>query len=526
MKPRAAWLGSFAGRRLALAGGLAVIFWGALVVRFHHPVYGFTRFLQFDAAAEAGALPEMRAHPVFVYRDTGGYDGQYYAQLALHPDLRSPALPDAIDNLRFRARRILGSALAWVLALGDAERIPRVYAVLNLAAWLALAPLLWVLLPVRDARGWVAWAALLFSAGALVSVRLALTDLPALLALALAWRTLERGGARGAVGWLAAASLVRETSLAAVVAWWERPGLAPRTWLRPAACALAAAAPLAAWIAYVRCVAPAGGEGAAGLAWPFAGLVAKVGELAAPGSGSAGGWLALTTALAFAGTLAQALWFVVRPRPADRVWRLGAAFVALSLVLGTAVWEGHPGAASRVLLPLTFAFALDAARGRMPWAWLLCGALPVLAGIEALRTVPHDPTEISAGRGARAAWVARGTAGFFPAERRGTETWAWSRGTSRLVVRTWSAAPGPARVRLELRSLDARELSVRSAGRELWRGPCDPRWQSVEFAVPALAADGVELEIVSDAPPVREHAGTDARALAWVVRRVALLPAE
>ena len=82
-----------------------------------------------------------------------------------------------MGNVPYRARRILGSALAWLIAGGNPAHIANVYSGLNIAVWLVLAVLLWRLLPVNDARSWVAWAGVMFSAGALHSVRLALTDL-------------------------------------------------------------------------------------------------------------------------------------------------------------------------------------------------------------------------------------------------------------------------------------------------------------------------------------------------------------
>lgn len=55
----------------------------------------------------------------------------------------------------------------------------RVYAGLNLAVWAGLAALLWRIFPGATWRETLAWGGVLFSAGVLHSVRLALTDLPA-----------------------------------------------------------------------------------------------------------------------------------------------------------------------------------------------------------------------------------------------------------------------------------------------------------------------------------------------------------
>ena len=167
-----------AGRRALLAAAaLAVIAFALLAGRFWHPYYGFTKFVQLDAADARSGIPEIREHPVFAYDGFNGYDGAAYTQIAFYPLLDSPDLQPALGNVPYRARRILGSALAWVLAAGNPARIANTYAALNLAVWLVLAVTLWRVLPVRDARSWLAWAGVMFSAGALHSVRLALTDL-------------------------------------------------------------------------------------------------------------------------------------------------------------------------------------------------------------------------------------------------------------------------------------------------------------------------------------------------------------
>src|ERR1051326_8903385 len=163
------------------AGIAAVVLFLALGARFWHPVYGFTAFLQLDASNDALKIAAFREHPVYVYRNTGGYDGLYYAQIAYHPLLDSPELKPAIDSLAYRAQRILPAALAWILSAGNPAVIVHVYSLLNVVAWLALAGLLWRLLDVNDTRDLLAWIGVMFSAGALSSVRYALTDLVALM---------------------------------------------------------------------------------------------------------------------------------------------------------------------------------------------------------------------------------------------------------------------------------------------------------------------------------------------------------
>src|SRR5207244_12034421 len=163
-----------------------------------------------------------------------------------------------VDTIPYRARRILAPLLSWGIALGNPAWIVHVYSLVNVAAWLLLAAWLWSLLRVDDARGWIAWAGLLFSAGALYSVRLALPDLVALAIVAGAMLALERGRRGTALGALAAAALARETSLLALVGFWEPPWLSKRNVVGAAV----TAAPLAAWIGYIRWRVGPGGAGA------------------------------------------------------------------------------------------------------------------------------------------------------------------------------------------------------------------------------------------------------------------------
>src|SRR5206468_1019279 len=102
-----------------IAGGLAVAAFAVLAGRFWHPYYGFTKFVQLDEADARSGIHEIREHPVFVYEGFNGYDAAAYTQIAFHPSLDSPELQPAIGNVPYRARRILGSALAWLLAAGN-----------------------------------------------------------------------------------------------------------------------------------------------------------------------------------------------------------------------------------------------------------------------------------------------------------------------------------------------------------------------------------------------------------------------
>jgi hypothetical protein len=495
------------------AGVAAVVLFLGLVARFWHPVYGFTRFLQLDSSNDHTKIAAFRSLPIYVYRDTGGYDGLYYAQIAYHPSLTAAELAPAVDGLAYRGRRILAPLLAWMLALGNPGWIVHVYSLLNVAAWLALAALLWRLFPVRDARGSMAWAGVLFSAGALSSVRYALPDLVAVTFLAAAMLLLERRRVGGAIAALAAAGLARETSLASVIGFGERPWLSRRNALR----AFVAMAPLALWLGYIRWRVGPGLAGARNFAWPFAGWIGKLMASFAALDTEGDHLLAVTTLLATLGLTVQAVFFVTRLRPQDRWWRVGAAYVALFLILGTAVWEGFPGASTRVLLPLTLAFNVLAYRVRAPVAWLLVGNLAVAAGLLALKDVPRDATELAAARGRGIACVANLRDGWYGLEQDARHRWAWSRAHATIAIEAWPKKPQTLDFEFSARSLTPRSLIVRQAGREIWRGRVTMALKSTRPMRVELTDGEATLEFFTDAPAVPESATPGARLLAFAL---------
>ena len=521
MRRIGAWLWRW---RIGLAGWLAVAAFAGLVGRFWDPCYGFTKLLMLDEGAARTGIHELRDHPIYVYHGETGYDGHYYAQIAFHPGLDAPDLAGGMDKLSYRARRILGSALAWALAGGASARIANTYAALNLGVWLVLAGLLWRLLAVSDGRSWLAWAGLLFSAGALHSVRLALPDLLGTTLLAAMMLLAERGRAGGALGALALAGLARETTLAAVVALWRGPWRAPRAWLRNVGRVVLVALPLVLWLAYVRTKAGPLDSGAGNFSWPIIGWVEK---------GVAAGydlfclpdyfrWLGVTTLLAFGGLTVQAVYFVRRPEGGDAWWRLGAIHVVMLLGLGPSVWEGQPGAAARVLLPLSLAFAVRAVRQRAGLAWLLAGNLAVFSGVLALWNVPTTPRELTAGRTVGGAYVVQLGEGWFGTERDRSHAWAWSAGRGGLELKFWAPGRDTVRVSLGLRSLAPRPLEIRQEGRVVWRGEVGPRSQQIEFFLRRLATEATKLEFLAGGEPVRESPNADARPLSFAVYDVRL----
>lgn len=502
-------------RRLALAGLCAVAGFFALIGRFWDPYYGFTKLLQVDESDAAVAIPAMRTAPVFVYRGANGYDGAAYAQIAYDPLLRSPDLERAVGDVPYRARRILGSAAAWVLAAGNPARIATTYAALDIAVWLAFAAFVWRLLPVDDWRSWLAWAGLLFSAGAVHSVRLALTDLPGIALAGAALAIAERKRPWASAGVLAVAALARETSLAVLPGLWRGPWTSPRAWIRNAGQAALAAIPLLAWMAYVWARAGAAPQGLGNFDWPIVGFVQKAEDaVAALWEQPQFIWVDATTVLAFIALTVQAAYLLRRPRWDDLWWRAGIVAVAMMACFGRAVWEGNPGAATRVLLPMSLAFAVLAVRERAGLAWIVAGGLGVASGLIILVQVPADPRELGAGRTAGTAYLVGLESGWYGRESNDRHVWSWSPGEGRLELRTSpTVAARAVDALIGVTAVTARRLAISQGGRALWNGVIGPKLRRIDLV--RVQADGPPLVLSTSAPP--SAAAGDPRKLGFAV---------
>jgi hypothetical protein len=125
------------GVRVAFVVGIALFLW--CVGQFYHRDSGFSSLISIGDMLSPTKVTRLRQVPHYTYEGSPGYDGAYYVQLALYPTLDNPELTRAIDNLPYRAKRILFCWLAWLLGAGQPTWIVQVHALLNVGCWLALA---------------------------------------------------------------------------------------------------------------------------------------------------------------------------------------------------------------------------------------------------------------------------------------------------------------------------------------------------------------------------------------------------
>lgn len=328
---------------------------------------GFTSLLSFGTQRFDERLPALRPLPLAKLSEPG-FDGQFGAQLAVDPDLRRPEVRDALDNPAYRGRRIFLAWTAHVIGGGDPWTILQVYALQNVVFWLVLA---WLIMrELRDAptpSAIATWLGCMMTIGALDNVRQSLSDLAGVLLLTLAVIAMRKERTWAAVGALGLSGLVRETSLLGITVLWPDGARGKQPIYRTALLCACAVLPLLLWVAWLSWVIPGGNAlGRGNFDWPGLAFVRHcwicLGQLAR-GNFDSRYLLGLIGAV---GLASQSLGLLLRPRPAEYWWRIGASFAVLFWVLGDSVWKGYWSAA-RAVLPMTFAFNLLAVGHRRFW---------------------------------------------------------------------------------------------------------------------------------------------------------------
>jgi hypothetical protein len=442
-------------RRYTIAYVVLALRFVSTLAAHHDPRTGFTPLVYFGERFQRDRISQLADVPIFTARDSDGYDGQFYAQLAAAGNPFNPELRRALDSPPYRSQRILLPLAAHLAGLGRPAWALAAYALANLVCWLALAVLLarwWF--PPANLHNLLRWIGTLFGSGMILSVTRSLVDGPALLAIAIGVRAVERNRHALAAVVLAAAGLVRETSVLAAQAFVPSPVQSRRAWLRAAALGLVTIAPAALWAVVLHLHYGSGG-GARNIALPFSALPGKLHDISR--SWRAQGWDgARDEVLVLVSLAVQVVSIAARPRVRLVWWRVGAAFAFFSLCLGPPVWEGSPSAATRSVLPLTLAFNVLAPETPAGLALLAAGNLTVLSAPELVADIPGETRSL--GRHLSADYRTN----WFGGERLGHDTWRWSSGDATLVILNESDRPVSLTLTFGVRSVTDRSVVVRA----------------------------------------------------------------
>lgn len=222
----------------------------------------------------------------------------------------------------------------------------------------------------------------------------------------------------------------------------------------------------------------------------------------------------------------QFLYLLLRPQWSQAWWRIGISYAVLMIFLGDAVWEGYPGAASRVLLPLQLAFNVLVPAGRAWGLVLVLGNLTMLAAPAALESpmgegyLIRGPDALVYGAGRQKLSV-EFSDDWYPVERHNNDYWCWSAGSTGLTVLNPQAMPLVVRLRFTLNVNATRNVRLQLNGTSLWAtemGNHDSL--NVVLNELVLPPGASALDFSTDTPSSR--VGSDPRLLAFRLQNLRL----
>ena len=333
--------------RIALVGVVCVLPLRYVLNRFSPETY-FTSLIYYGTDFYATAIPEVRQIKPEL-SSAGGYDGQFYSQIAIHPSLRTVGLRESLDAPAYRAMRPFLPWLSHLAGFGRPFWILQAYALSNLLFWYLLVFGLLHYLRPTSGRDYLCILAACLSSGVLFSLQRALVDLPA--------ATLCFFGAslaeEFAVVAIAAAVLTKETYILQLIERSFRRGktgsLAPA--MTKYACILV---PALLWHSYVHFTFGPTHFGT-NVGWPFSGYLAAILEATKTLPHRHLGFSAVTPLLAPLSLLVQGFYLFWAPRSDSIYRRTGMAFAVGSIFLSSDVFVEQISYC-RDLIPVSLAF--------------------------------------------------------------------------------------------------------------------------------------------------------------------------
>jgi hypothetical protein len=342
------------------------------VARQFSPGHGFTRLLEVGRVSLPRALPEFQALNPITFPGKG-YDGQFYAQVAIDPLLKSPRLVTALDDAEYRSRRIAMPALSWLLGVGEPARVVTCYTLINFVAWFCLLGLILKSVQPQTAQAWMCVGATMWSSGVFASLQRSLTDLPAATALVAAG-TLTGRSAGTAL--LALSLLTKETY--AVCVWLPFANLSGKTdsvWQRITTLA-AIILPLLLWLIYVHSRLKTDAYTTGDVSWPFEGWIYGLLFLVKHKKAYA--------VIAALSLVVQLIYLGWRPQYTSFYWCIAVSFALASCLMGDDPFTSDVSF-TRDLLPVTVGFnaLLIKESPRKFCYWFLAGNIGLASGVVA-----------------------------------------------------------------------------------------------------------------------------------------------
>ncbi|MBM3853800.1 MAG: hypothetical protein FJ399_11695 [Verrucomicrobia bacterium] len=186
----------------------------------------------------------------------------------------------------------------------------------------------------------------------------------------------------------------------------------------------------------------------------------------------------------------------------------------MMVFLSTPVWEGFPGASTRVLLPMTLAFNVLVPRGRRWLPLLVAGNLTVVAAYKEFTPPAREFHRVTGERVVLGAVRVEPADGWYGPENHGRDRWRWSAGQAELVIRNASGGPLSVVVRGRAAAPDQRNLRIFAAEAMVWSGTIGERQTAFQFGK-VVPEEGAVLRFISDRKG--RMIDTDPRELAFCV---------
>ena len=326
-----------------------------LVLRNNYSTkYGFTDLVCCGANFEPRILDEEKQVPRRIFPGIG-FDGQFYAMLAIDPFLTHKNLKNALDLPQYRSRRIFLPLCAFLAGHGNPTLSFNAYAVGNFAFWIGLCILVFYKIRPRSVQEYACALLIIFSSGVFASALLALTDMPstvllfAALLLPFFWPVL-----------LCCAVLARETTLIFTPAVLLMEGLQKRKYQSIVLKTAIAMVPVILWYCYCMLRLPEGFFTEKVLGFPFLAMAHRLGSIVhhLPKTLSLFQLRYFLTAISLT---TQCAYFALRRRPADPLWLTGAINAFFFILMGHIPWMQWSWML-RYCLPMTFSFNFLMAR--------------------------------------------------------------------------------------------------------------------------------------------------------------------